>query len=328
MNRNKIFPILILLLGMMLLFATPSLAQVGQVRAGEVFIVPHPAVQGPLLKQPPQLTSAQRFRLEQALDRTHGRIIVPVAPNVRPEDIQPTSPETSPAQVEPLAPGDFRFFQNSALLDTATANSTSVINEPSLGVNENAVFWTGNWYAAVSSDDGQTFSYIDPSTNFPSVNDGFCCNQVVYYEPTRDAAFWLLQYTPDSQTNTQRIAVANSKAKILSNTWFYYDWRPEHFEFPSSGYWLDFPDLAVNNNYLYLTTNVFQISSNTTSTAVIARFPLNEISQGLTVHGQYFVTDRPGLRCTHGATSAQAEAKKGQTCISYRFVSQSACINL
>jgi hypothetical protein len=54
-------------------------------------------------------------------------------------------------------------------------------------MNGNVVFYTGNWYAALSSDGGNTFQYVDPFTAFPDPpNMGFCCDQVVQYIPQID----------------------------------------------------------------------------------------------------------------------------------------------
>jgi len=239
-----------------------------------------------------------------------GRIVVPDDPNARPGEYLPRSRPSSPllpgqgqdggSAREPAA---IQFYHTSSIPDAATGTSdASWVQEPSLGVNDAVIFWTGNWYASVSGDAGQTWSYINPYTRFAGANGGFCCDQIVYYDDTRNVTFWLLQYVADANTNTQRLAVSQGQNGVTSNSWFYYDWTPASFGFPASGYWLDFPDLSVSDNYLYLTTNVFLIGSGLTSTAVIARFPLDPLSQGQGFSYSYFVSgDRPSLRCTHGA---------------------------
>ena len=37
-------------------------------------------------------------------------------------------------------------------------------------------------------------SVVDPFTALPSAAGGFCCDQVVLYEPSRDIWIWILQY--------------------------------------------------------------------------------------------------------------------------------------
>lgn len=280
-----------------------------ETRAQDAYKAAATWVQSPLLETLPPLTPNQIEELESR-DHPPGRIVVPVDPRTRAEEIVPTGSPSEAGFADPRAPGDFVFFRNTALNDTATNDSTSQrSNEPSVGVNGRVAFYSGNFYASVSADGGETWSYVNPSDNFPSdgvpdpVNNGFCCDQIVYYERTRGTMFWLLQYSADSNTNTQRLAVASSQQDVANNAWFLYDWSPASFGFSASGFWLDFPDLSTSDNYLYLTSNVFQIGSGSTSTAVIARFPLDELSQGQGFTYNYLVTGRPGLRCTHGATS-------------------------
>jgi hypothetical protein len=273
-------------------------------------MVPRTVQGAPLLKEPPRMTPEELKKYEEALRKSHVPIIVPVDPEVRPETIIPTSPETLPTHLPepdevnvPLAPGTFTFYRVHPLTLAETSNPSST-NEPSLGVNGRVVFWTGNWYASISDDRGQSFSFLNPANNFgPDPNGGFCCDQIAYYERTRGAMFWLLQYTNDGVTNTQRIAVANSQAMVRSNTWFVNDFTPASFGLPATGVWLDFPDLSVSNNFLYLTTNVFTIAANPVyQGTVMARFPLTELSQGVGYTYSYNVVD-VALRATHGATS-------------------------
>jgi hypothetical protein len=208
------------------------------------------------------------------------------------------------------SPQAFQIFLNNQIPDGATNNWTSSIGEPSLGVNRNAVFITGNWYASVSTDGGQNYSFVNPFDNFPAdgtpdaVNGGFCCDQIAYYDEAHDALFWVLLYLDDGFTNTIRIAVANSEENIGSNSWYYYDFSPEDVGLPASGFWFDFPDLSTSSNFLYLTANVFEIGASTTTSAAVLRLPLTEMSQAQGFSYDFFVSnDRPSLRCTQGATS-------------------------
>jgi len=243
----------------------------------------------------------------------------------------------------PKAPGDIALFQTTGLANApvvgGVARTSSTTNEGSLGSNGRVVFWTQNWYAAVSGDRGQTFSYLNPYDNFPAdgtkdaVNGGFCCDQLAYYERTRGLMFWLLQYQPDNNTNTQRLAIARTQADVLNNSWYYYDFTPATYGFVTppagaSGFWLDFPDVAVSDNFLYLTTNVFprvlpnptnqcagtcpartcpgactSCTSNCGSVgAVIARIPLDQLAAAQALNFIYYSdATTQGYRCTQGA---------------------------
>ena len=332
-------------IGAMLVAATPSLAQSGELQTKHGFVTPIPALQSPLLEQPPVPPS------DEAEGEIPPRMDPPVDPTVRLESIKPTSPETEAKIIpellsgaigskpaEPLAPGTFRFFQNTILASApvvggVTLNAYSPI-EPSGAANGRVIFFTTNSYAAVSGDRGQTFSYIDPFKNFTSVNSGFGGDQVIYYARQRGLTFWLLQYNPDNNTNTQRLAVARSQQDILQNNWITYDFTPANFGFTNpppgaSGFWLDFPDLATSDNFLYQTTNVFprippnplnqcastcpiqacpaacggNCTPNVCSSvgAVVMRLSLAELAAGGTVNYNYYNDTNFGYRCTQGA---------------------------
>jgi hypothetical protein len=47
-------------------------------------------------------------------------------------------------------------------LGAADNNAASNVGEPSVASNGDVVFYTGNWYAALSTDGGSTFQFIDP----------------------------------------------------------------------------------------------------------------------------------------------------------------------
>ncbi|MBI3950052.1 MAG: hypothetical protein HY314_06320 [Acidobacteria bacterium] len=265
MNRKKIFTTLTLSFSLVVLAATSSLAQSGQAVSRQATVRARP-MRGSLDKTPPDLSQREPKVI------THPRLDPPVDPSVRPEDIRPTNPETevkiipealletpAPQQAAPQAPDTFTFFRNTPLAGApvvggVTLNAYTPI-EPSGAANGCVVFYTTNSYAAVSGDGGQTFSYINPFTYFPAANGGFGGDQVIYYERTRGLLFWLLQYNPDNNTSTQRLAVARSQADVLNNNWITYDFTPATYGFTTppagaSGFWLDFPDLAVSDNFL------------------------------------------------------------------------------
>jgi hypothetical protein len=176
---------------------TPSLAQdgSGSIEASEgVVISPSFDVSNEVLAEPPQFSAEVREQLEEVLRKTHlPGPVIPVA-----EDVIaiPSGLETEvqwPGDVtstEPQAPNDFRYFRAADLGAGAPTSFTSIVNEPSVGNDGNVVFYSGNWYAAISTDGGNTFNFFNPFTGpGPSVNGGFCCDQIVISDPSRDAIF-------------------------------------------------------------------------------------------------------------------------------------------
>lgn len=295
------------------------------------------------------------------------RIEPPVDPSVRPEDIRPTNPETvvkanpgnSPKSGAPLAPDTFTFYRNTPLASAPVVGGVTLSFyspvEPSAAVNGRVFAYTTNNYLAISGDQGLTFTYFNPFDNFPAdgVNDpidgGFGGDQYLYYERTRGLLLWLIQYTAGNNSNRHRLCVARSQADALNNSWLIYDFTPATYGFNTppagaSGFWFDFPDLAVSNNFLYLTTNVFTRvlpnpnnpcagtcggppvpcpgpgtcpggCTNTCSTvgAVIARIPLNALAQGVGFSGDVYTDTNFSYRCTQGARGTMYWAAHNST---------------
>jgi hypothetical protein len=111
---------------------------------------------------------------------------------------------------------DLQILRNTTIPQPAQKQTASNVGEPSLSVNGSVVFYAGNWYAALSTDGGNTFSFIDPNS-FAQPNDPpgvtFCCDQVVNYMPSIDTFVWLMQYGPSTGDNIQRLAFGTRRNK-------------------------------------------------------------------------------------------------------------------
>jgi hypothetical protein len=121
----------------------------------------------------------------------------------------------------------------------------------------------------------------------------FCCDQVVQYIKSIDTFVWLLQYGRDtSGKNIQRIAYATT-ARAKAGTWRFFDITPSSLGL-GSGIWLDFPDLAVGTNMLYMTSNCFAGSAWTAS--AVARIKLSSFTSGTLSASRTISTTNPSLR--------------------------------
>jgi hypothetical protein len=78
-----------------------------------------------------------------------------------------------------------RLIQNVGLTDAATGTQTSTINEPTTATSGNNVYMTGNWFASRSTNAAAGWTLVDPFTALPSAAGGFCCDQIILYEPER-----------------------------------------------------------------------------------------------------------------------------------------------
>lgn len=174
---------------------------------------------------------------------------------------------------------DIQVVLNTPMVQPAQNRTSSNVNEPSVSISGDIVFFTGNWYASVSFDGGKTFQFIDPNSMAqPDDPEGvtFCCDQVVNYMQSIDTFVWLMQYGPRSGDNIQRLAFARTE-DVKARRWGLLDITAQMLEVP--GFFMDFPDLAVGAKFLYMTTNCFGPDGQTVGSAVV-RIPIDSIAQG------------------------------------------------
>lgn len=147
----------------------------------------------------------------------------------------------------PAGPSTVEFPANSGL----GINGNSIA-EPSGASGGGVVFVTANTFAAYSTTGGSSFTQLNPSTIFPADAIGFCCDQIVQYVPSIDRFIWLLQ-----GTNGFRLASASPATIINSGgtAWTYWNLPSNIFSQPT-GTGVDYPDLSVGNNSLYLSWDV------------------------------------------------------------------------
>ncbi|MGI9234854.1 MAG: hypothetical protein ACR2RD_14565 [Woeseiaceae bacterium] len=172
---------------------------------------------------------------------------------------------------------DLSIVQNVELRAISNLDTASDVCEPSMACKDDVVFYTGNWFAALSTDGGTRFRYVDPYSAFPDPPGmRFCCDQIVHYIRKIDMFVWLLQYGEDSSgANIQRLAYART-ADVRQGRWRSVDLTPRVLGVP--GQFLDFPDIAVGTNMLYVTTNAFRGERWTTS--IIVRLPFSGLRSG------------------------------------------------
>ncbi|MDH4039011.1 MAG: hypothetical protein OEV86_16170, partial [Candidatus Krumholzibacteria bacterium] len=298
-KRHPIIPVLLVICATMLV--SPAFAV-------ESFVLnPHRVQTQPLIQASAELTPYEIEQREKAIDllyeQRRERHFVPSDPSA--SGVLYRSPQTEVETVIPgapggaAAPGDFTFFRQTTMIDAFTNNSTSSTNEPSLGMSCNQVVYTGNWYASISQDGGQNFTFVNPATFFPTAAGGFCCDQVVYYEPSRGIFCWYLQYSRDgSNNNIVRLAVSDNPTTNIAD-WWWYDISAQDLGY-ASGNNFDFPDLSASDNFLYITTN-FGTGSTTSDGARVIRLSLDDLANGVSASGATFASSRPNVRCTHGA---------------------------
>jgi hypothetical protein len=229
--------------------------------------------------------------------RIHPRRFPPRVPEGEERAFHSTTPAAFAAAAAAPAPGeDLVIVRDTELTKPGSQRTASNVGEPSVAVNGDVVFYTGNWYAGFSTDGGKTFQFLDPQTAFRQFDPpgaSFCCDQVVQYIPQIDTFVWLLQYsTPNDLDNFQRLAFART-ADIAASRFRIFDVTTRGLGVP--GTFLDFPDLAVGANFLYMTTNIFPPNSLTVGAAVV-RIAISSIATGPIRAERFVRLDRDGFR--------------------------------
>ncbi len=207
----------------------------GSAPVGQVMVPPHRVTGAPFPHRPPSFDGEENV----------SRWTVPTGKFV---PVVPTPSETS-TQKAPLGDPPAIVFN----INNGIGINSSSIAEPSGGATGgDVVFMSGNWFAAYSTDGGNSFKRLDPTSIFPNDAIGFCCDQIVQYVPGIDSFIWLLQ-----GGNGYRLASA-SRADVVSSggtAWTYWNLPPDLFGQPT-GTGVDYPDLSVGNNSLYLSWDV------------------------------------------------------------------------
>jgi hypothetical protein len=261
---------------------SPAIAA-GQMQASTA-VMPAPARSTPTqLAEPPQFSAAQLALMEQALARINkapGRGVQSAIADGPPVDSE-TAPGAAPGParvtgngVTPAAPGTLSVFLSSFLSPTTGKSS---VNEPSLANLGGYVFYTGNWYAARSSVGGSglgiappDWTYINPYAGFSD----FCCDQDVIADRGRHIFLWYRQGNFSAATGQSRFALGISHDGVSFCTYFI---RPVDVNGAWTNQWFDYPQLAVTNNFLYITTSMFSGAGGFLR-QVILKWPLDALS--------------------------------------------------
>ncbi len=298
-------------------------ASAPQAQNGAPTLPPPKFVHVPFTAEPPVLSPAEREHLQklQASARLQlpavrtGTTVVHRADSAQTRSswriLDRTAAEGTSPSVGATSPGSFSFFFNKTLNAVATNSNAALVLSPSATNRGPIIFQTGNWFAARSTDGGQTYSYLNPATAFGnefSNFGGFSGNQVVAYDVRRDLTFWLLEYADNGSQNLLRLAVSKG-ADVGTGTWYYYDFVSD----TNTRY--DFPDLCLSNNYLFLTTMRGSIlPGGQANRAFIFRAPLDTLSNALALPTNiYSVQTNSPFRCTRGATSTMYWASHNST---------------
>ena len=160
--------------------------------------------------------------------------------------------------------------------DSAGNDYASIIGEPSVAGVPGALMYTGNWHAAVSGNDGLSWKYLDPQNIFPAADgtarsdNGTCCDQVVLSErgSSSDAlTVWLGQSSNVSSADGNRLRLLSFQGRdelISQSGYCSTDLSPSAMGF-SSATMFDFNQMARTKKWLYVTSNIYNLSADDSS---------------------------------------------------------------
>ena len=167
------------------------------------------------------------------------------------EDLARAVPETQVAVASdnddgltPL-PGDFYIGRNSTY--TIVGDGRSLTAEPAIANSGSQWIGTQNWSRGYSNNSGTTWTAIADDTGPPDAPH-FCCDQDAFHDHGRDVTIYSILFINSAgTTGAVRLYVRNA-ANTGNSCSYTID--------PGSGVLLDYPHLALGNNFLYLTANV------------------------------------------------------------------------
>ena len=191
------------------------------------------------------------------------------------------------------------LISNVALDDGATNGDTSTVGEPSVAAAAGNLFVTGNWYASSSTDDGASWTHVDPFSALPPAAGGFCCDQVTLHDAARGVWIWILQYVQQGGANVFRIAATHDAD--FPGGWYWWDIAPTTLDPSFTNVWFDYPDAALTADNLFVTFNMFD-AAGSWQRASVMRFPMQTIAAAGSLGFQsWSTTDNGSLRLTQGA---------------------------
>ncbi|HEY3248003.1 MAG TPA: sialidase family protein [bacterium] len=220
---------------------------------------------------PPAVSSAQLAAAEAQMRlsdrgwaaRPGPRILSPAAPLPPGADVEPSRAIATP-------PNTFTVFK-SQVVNGAPAAYTANVNSPAAAQAGMFVWLTHNRYAARSINGGSNWTYVSPYADFPA----FCCNQDAIYDRRRDVFIWSRQGNYSTLTHQNQIKISVSVDN--GATWCGYVLTPKNVNTLWVESYFDSPQIALSNNYLYWTANLFDNSGPfpVFSRMVLFRWPLD-----------------------------------------------------
>lgn len=251
--------------------------------------VPAPSAAKQAAREAHEEAREQAFRARAALlPASDPNVVARPAPRLSsytPREALDLRGKTDPG---PNADGSIAVYRATEI--DPPAGFASSVAEPAAAQNGKYVFETWNWFAARSTNGGGAFALIDPDVYGPGMPD-FCCDQDVIYDKGNDRFHWLrmgIGNVGTAANNQNRILINVSPDAFATNSCFA-DIRPSTFGLSSA--FLDYPRMALSNNYLYMSVNVFAFTGGSIGgyiTHIVSRFDLDNLGDCVSLTGNFW----------------------------------------
>ncbi len=263
--------------------------------AGKIVTLPH-------FDRPPALTTGQQEAMTRYAQR---RKPSPAGPFAEPAADARQSPPLRLHESVGSAPSSVSapVIVRDSIIDTTRApfhSATTVsVQEPSTDGNGEYLFQVGNLYAAYSLNAGTSWGFLNPSNLF---SFAFCCDQHTVYDPHTNTFIWVLLSSRDLATDSDAyLKIVTAYGGDPGQWCSYVDITPGLIGDPTRTS-LDYPQIEISNNYLYLTANrIDDLSAEGNMGAVVARFPLSDLAQCNATNYEHFLTGAGAPRPVQGA---------------------------
>jgi hypothetical protein len=200
---------------------------------------------------------------------------------------KPTEGPTSDASPGAGGAAPLTIFRNTVSNPTAGGP----VQEPAAANGGNVILATGNTWATLSKDDGQSWPAtlaLNPG-NKPAKGDTACCDQLAYsvVRGGHTLFFWLVQDDcagircgagNPTKENALTLRVFQSQQKMLGATGCQIVLRPSQYPGIKKKAFFDFNKISSTDKFLYLSTDV-NTQQHRSAGAEIIRFPLDKLDK-------------------------------------------------
>jgi hypothetical protein len=254
---------------------------------------------------PPPISEQQLAQLEFWSNNTTlpGPILRTTAPAVGPIPGTESAAERQ-RSMEPMLPETPTLFRIKNFSGVVPGGYASHVMESSVATEGKNTFYTGNWFAARSTNGGIFWTHVDPFPGWPAYSP-FCCDQVALPDKARTRFFWERMGSPGTNPDTGNYENV-FKLSVSANggaTWWTYTVAPLNVNGSWTNQWWDYCHMQLAGRYLYIAWNMFNQAGSWTQ-SVMLRWPLDALAAGAGFSYNYYYSTSwftfvPAQGCDH-----------------------------